>query len=294
MSEPSAFPSRLLECLVDDEAFALAYDATPPEQRARLKTLIAGLHALYGRRTLLAAGSESVLRHGGVVRDRSRPRSWTLLILGAGFLSPVRLLAALVPPVAVGVPDVAVAVLDGPGNPPPVLLTALELAGQEQVYRLAPGQAGELVRTLGRSGRPGAVLALDEGAAAAVPWAGLPAHPFSLAWRPAWDGRIGIWAGDGEPCDLDVLAWGHPDAALEVWGADARPDGGHATVRQGEFADFLAAGYAVAAAPPPRHEACLGAIPLVLGPGQEGTFLWPDLLPEAFLVRHVALSGGAV
>jgi len=219
-----------------------------------------------------------------------------MVALDADFRSPARLLAAILPPLLAGVEQVLVVRIHYARKDhspwPARLLTACELVGQELALDLNPDQAGALARTLAANSSAGLVLSLEEGrdpGKPAVGWLPVEARKAGVAvWRPRWDGRIGVWAPAKAEWDWDALLWAHPDAALTVWGNKRKglPEG--VATRKGDLSAFLAQGYPAAFAPSDTQAEVLDGVALVLGPGHEGCWLWPDL--EADLCRRRSVA----
>lgn len=292
MSLASYLPDFALEHAQDDSAFAAAYDVVSAEQRAWLKTAIARLHIWYGENKTASIDRVAAWRQGFISEERVEPLSWALVALEPDFRSPSRLLAAILPPLLAGVEQVLVArVHDGRKDHKPWparLLTACELAGQELALDLTREQMGALAKTLAEDSGAGLVLSLEEGRDPdnpAVAWLPVEARKAGVAvWRPRWDGRIGIWAPARADWNWEALAWSHPDAELEVWGAKRKGLPKAVTMRKGNIGDFLGQSYCAAFVPSDGQAEALDGIPLVLGPGHEGCWLWPDL--EAGLCRR--------
>ena len=100
--------------------------------------------------------------------------------------------------------------------------------------------------------------------------------------------RLGVWLDDGgrESLDLDVLAWAQTGADVAIRPisaslAEPGPGGTDAEV----FERFLAEEWDAVVVPESRLDQA--AYALVLGPGQEAAWLWPDLHPSFFLERRV-------
>lgn len=201
--EPLAWPDEWESWRLPDAALEAAYEATPPEERARIKSTLALVQAVHRERPALA--EESVLPAGagyGYTR-RALPAPWALLLLGPGVPSPVRVAAAIMPAHLAGVPLLA-AMWTGSGRAPDALLAALELAGVEHAFA-PPAAATDLSCALaalnawpGTATTPGRLLLLDAGPipperargaerAAAVPiWTerAYPRSPSSLSLDP--------------------------------------------------------------------------------------------------------------
>lgn len=276
--------------LVADDRRARAYEAAPAPWRARLKKLIAQLDACHGRERAPWRESRRGYALGLDSRELERPAEAVVAAFTAAQPSPARLLAALWPALSAGTAEVIAVCLGAEADFPDAALLALELAGVELALAAPPAQWPALLTELGRRTPCGRLLELDP---AASPAAALP-----LGWsrwrptprRPDGELRLGVWLGDGgrESLDLDALAWAQAGARLEGWtDGPARSASALGQERTGSFERFLTEAWDAVAVPAVRLEAAAYAAPLALGPGQEGSWLWPDLRPSFFLERRV-------
>lgn len=298
MSYASLLPDFALEHALDDLAFAAAYDVVSVQRRAWLKKCIARLHVWHGEERTTGLERVATWRQGFVSEERLEPLPWAMVTLDPGVLSPVRCLAAVLPPLLAGVGQTLVVRVHADKDEqdqrpwPARLLTAFELAGQEFVLDLTAAQTAKLARTLAVLTGPGLIVCLEESRDSARPalaWLSDEARKAGVAvWRPRWDGRIGIWAPDGAAWDWDTLHWAHPDAVTTVWGnrTEALPSG--FTARKGKMSSFLKEAYTAAFVPSDAQAEALDRVPLVLGPGHEGCWLWPDLTLGLCRRRSVA------
>lgn len=293
---------------VEDAAFAAAYDAVGPVDRARLKTCIARLHALHARtgpaHEVREGRCSTNWRQGFSSAERTTPCAWTLICVHASWASGPRLLAALLPALFAGVGSVAVLRMDGCGHWPAQVLASLELAGQEVVADMASqGLEDLLSRLIGADRQEGGHAAehagMQGGSAGRLVLLGGDAHHwqdvFALSRRfgvPLWhDGiapMIGLadcGAGDGDDAgapDVALLRAAHPDASFVRLPAMpcSAPD-----IVTGIAPDAVAC--------LPRHaQAWLERAPLVLGPGHEWCWAHPGLHVAWFARRALALLPG--
>lgn len=292
-----------------DAAFQRAYAALSACHRSWLKLCIARLcdHFGGGLGTAFLEQGSSVRHASGLERCCvSRPLSWCVVLLDEAMVSAPRLLATVLPPILAGVGELWVVRLCGRKVPwPPSLLTALELAGVEQVAQCRMAAAPGLLTHLARGEERGAVLMPQrlEGLSRQA-WLDMVQAPRLRVWHPLPQKGIGLYIPtlDASPWDFETLAWSQPDLAIEVWVQHPDPNGvrkedlerewaltlpAGCTPRQGDASDFLEQGFGVVYAPPEMHEAALRGSWLALGPGQEGCWIWPDLQP-CFFQQHAA------
>lgn len=285
----ASFPLWIEDRLVDDGRFAAAYDALSDQQRGACKLAIARLEALYG-----GAAPGRVLQHvetkGTTHVTLREPAPWALFLLGQDFVSPARLLAALMPAVLAGVPNILVCRVRGgvtPATMPAAILAALELSGQELVADLTPRDARKLVEHVCEHMVKGRILFLGS--------------------FLGWDALLLAASRAGHLCRIehDTPRIAVSPAALPFYGeeADATPDGAfwpsfgfiHFAHPDAEIvkldADAVpgAEEYSCVLCGEEEVESWLLSAPLALTPGEEACWICPDLAPDFFTQTRRAL-----
>lgn len=307
------WPEWVSGCLLDDEAFADAYGVVQPGWRARMKTAIARLAHWYGDPRPLRSSSTADWSGGpggisgsgepGDAAFRSvqaeGPAGWTVILTDAG-VAPAYLIGALMPALCAGAEKVLVVFLDDSAGQASArmgengLLTALELAGQEDVAVMDSEKAKELCLSMIASPFSGVVAGL--GSAGAGLAGGLQSGPRSRIWIPVLPESVGVWAGESD-WDFAAVANVHSEK-IEVWedepGPESRISGlpDRCSAITGTFEDFCDRGYSVVYVPEQAfgHIFGCGGPQLVLGPGQEGCWLWTDMPDGLFRFRNVGWS----
>ena len=271
-----AFPVSLDEFLVADAAFGAAYDAVSPEERAVIKAAVARMAIVQEKAEALSRYSVTMVRQGFTLHERTCPVSWTVVLWDAAYAGPTRVLAALMPAMLAGVPNILACRIGDHGEFPAPLLAALELAGQELVAECAPGVALDIVRACCEADGRGRVVCL--GQEAVLGEAVRLAASFGVpAYHMASPVRVGIAASSfSEPMQDTYIRFVHPDGALVPFEEDAV---------NGIFsAVFCAEEHVVN---------FLGSAPLILSPGNEGYWAWPGLGTVFFRETSMGLSGVA-
>jgi hypothetical protein len=282
-------PERLAEAFLDDRLFARAYARTDQSTRAWVKTLAAGLHPLMAPHGLAVRSGSSDWDNGFALDTRAVPVAAVAFFLDQTVDSPAQVAAAALPAVLAGA-AATLAIRVGPGGGrADAVLASLELCGLEQVCRLDRAGAVELLDILAELPGGAATLFLGDGRTLRDLACRAAAQPGLGLWRRAPAGRIGVFDPD-RTLDLNALRLMHPSAALEIWPRRSKaglPDG--ARPRTGDFSTFLEQDYSAACVPRDLAGPSLERFPLVLGPGAEGCFAWPGLVPGLFLRRGLAL-----
>lgn len=271
-----SFPAWLDARLVADSAFGAAYDALTPQQRACIKTGIARMVALEGGGHPAAELSHRSMRQGFSLHAQTGPADWAVVMWDPARAGASRILAALLPAMLAGVPNILACCVaeDGTAVPAPIL-AALELAGQELVAVLPPEdiltlashccESGAFAQTTGRLVLLGAHPIFSDAARIAagrdIPCRRMAAHI-----------RIGVAVSSfTKSAHADDVAFVHPDAALVPFEGDVAGDG---------FSALFCA--------PERAAGYLDAAPLVLTPGNEGFWRWPGV--DAAFFRETRLG----
>jgi hypothetical protein len=285
MFDETPFPDWLGTCLVPDEAFGDAYEAATPERRAWLKTCIARLHALHGAAGMTWGRAEKQWRQGFVSVAEMRPVDWTIVFLSEEYASGPRSVAALMPALLAGVANVLVVrIADQGAHWAASVLAGFELAGQEAVVSLSVDRVPVLLADMARkgSGRCLVLGKIDEALKAAVTRFTLECSPFVAGWFEPVPGALAIAEAE-DACEIDeeLLAWAHPDLQI------VRYDGDNLEMVQQDASGE--GGFLALAGTPDLIDIVPDSIPLMLGPGQEGCWIWPELEPQFFMQRRLSL-----
>ena len=283
------FPEWINEFAVGDELFAHAYEMVPGPRRALLKTCIARLFEWYGPSRVTAVRRAEEWRGGFASVQETLPADYAVILFGPGLMSSIRLLAAVVPALSCGVDNV-LAVRLGSGEWPDSLLAGLELAGIEPVVEMDAERVKELLEELDGDGFRGIVLGveLEQGVFRSTRF---PTRRIQFSCLKC-DRRVSVWLDPEDPFDLEGLAFAHPDFDFVVHGSGAPLPAGFSR-GENDFQSFLNAIREVACVPASRVGEALDRARLVLGPGQEGCWLWPQLRPEHFHFHSTAWIIGA-
>lgn len=291
MNTSFSYPSWISDLVPDDELFARAYADISDQQRAWMKTSIARLYDWYGPKRDVSGTTSRHWRSGFDTHTTFDAVDFAVVLFDGSLLSPARLLAALVPALAGGVKHVLAARV-GDGTPwRKAVLTGLELAGQELVCDFTDVQARQLFNQLRETNQPGAVAVLGP-KAAVIKSSEVQAASRISFWRPRFSRLATVWMDDVDTFDLETLAFMHPDIVFSVFGAEPELPADNFSYEGNEFDECIDAIMDVAYLPADRMNHALDKAKLVLGPGQEGCWIWPDLHPEHFQFYRTAWTIG--
>jgi hypothetical protein len=287
-----SWPDLVESRRIPDQAFARAYVAMSDVDRSWIKKNIAQLYALYPPNQTRAARTSTHWHCGFASHLARRPRQWALVLLSGSNPGPARTLAALLPAVTSGIPHILVA-LSPRHRRDTSLLTSLELCGAELVCCLGRQQFQDLLHQLAPSWGQGAVLSLGNTPPSPSSWkiiADSVLHGLAY-WQAPLASRIALWCENPGQWLWDVLQWNHPGAHLEAWGPWRTEAPEYISRMAGDWDAFcdpqlFARGVPRAMAHDPR----LPEAGLLLTPGQEGCWVWPELSPDLFLHRGMTVA----
>ncbi len=265
--------------LILDQAFAADYEAASAAVRGGMKTAIARGHALFPSDAARLDRRTRLWEQGFGSSESTRPADWALFCLDERFASVPRLLAAVLPALLAGVPEVVVLRVlpqGGASDWPIGLLAALELAGQELAASATPADLHIWLEALGARGRGRCVFfgkTLSPFLAVAAQW-DIPARLFVNA------PRIGV---AGPPDLAESARQAHPDAEIIACAQKSVPiRSDRSTQRPMRCLDaiFCPAGDI------PVWE---GQAPLLASPDHIWSWHFPDLHSDWFLETSLAL-----
>ena len=278
---------------VGDELFAQAYSGLSGELRAWIKQTAAQAHALAGAPLDDCVDIRIGRRQGYRTLHARCPLEHAVMFIDSTCVSAPRVAAAAVPLVLSGARNVCAVRIDE-GEPfADSVLAALELCGVETVFHMHEHDARRFTESLANGGSA-AVLFFGQGMeiSALATAAGYAAPPLKL-WKPLPAERLGVWAGAGGEWDWEAMCWAHPCTSFEVWGL--RTPGVELPVSctrmRGGFEAMLESDYPALYVPEDRLADASGHAPLVLAPGQEGCWAWPDLPTSFFRSETLAIGG---
>lgn len=276
---PADFPESFF---ISDEIFAAAYEGLSDEHRAHIKRQIAFLYKIYGSPADRPSTTQKTWDNGFSLTRKRTPVDTVFVVCGDRFASAPQAVAAVLPPLLLGVRNVFFVRLDD--AEPDDILAAMELCGVEQVMHLPKRDVQELTVALEDCGT-GVLILLDDDTPDS-----LSAEAVSLGWRVLrprlflHQREIGVYAGPVSSPDWEALRWAYPEARFVVrGGADNLPAGVEA--RDGGLQEFHSEGLDVLIVPPEEGAAAMHDAALVLEHGMETCWMWP-VLDEAVFMRN--------
>lgn len=293
MPDPESFswPAYLDKYTIREQTFAAAYAALSEVERSRIKNNICQLYSLAPANTREQITTATHWTSGFQSMTSTRPRDWCLLLLDSARCSLAGTVAAAVPALTSGIPEILTVFL-GRVELSPRLLTGLELCGVPRACVLTRKTCKRLLDDLNRSLAQGLVLDLDN---LFQGFRLTDSRQNSMTvWQNAPQDRIGVWSESPNQWDWQALSWNHSDVTIEIWGKALKtlPPGGKRMT--GDWNAFLCQGYRTIGVPARLANDLPGFHgDLVLTPGQENCWYWPDLSPSLFLRLQTTLHSKA-
>ncbi len=276
--------SDLDSYLISDEIMAAAYSGTSLQRRAWMKKQTAHVCTHYGLDGSHYTKSLQYSASGFSRTSMSRPLEYAGLIIDSSPPAWNKLLALLVPAAMQTSTDTGVFVLsEDPAAINPELLTALELAGIEDIYCLDPdtlqdwlnSQRQDLECLFFACTRDFNVPDKGHYPLDGRRWLHLPG-PKTY--------RAAVWAGKNDNWDWDALAWANPDVYFLVAGEKSgqAPEGFELLdAEPGDLQDIdLEVFYG------PEEYFRESRARLGLSPGLEACWVWPGLDRHFFSSRR--------
>ena len=272
---------------VSDAAFARAYAKTGDRGRALIKTCIAGLYQAWRPGNAVSTVTTERFHDGQVRVEELTPRPWFALAIAPEIASPAQLVAAVMPALVSRIPLVVAFRPKARTGWPSALLTTLELCGVEQVFApsmknfrscldLLAGQTG-LYDKVGQNGPYGGGGLVCLGSRQFRDRIGSMAPEGCRVHWLAPPESAALFIGPGVDWDREALAFAH--AGIRLRGFDV-PDGLES--------DNLTDGHPWAAFTPAALAPT--GVSLVLEPGREVLWDWPDMPRELFFTRSLVYS----
>ncbi|TVM35110.1 histidinol dehydrogenase [Oceanidesulfovibrio marinus] len=286
----SALPSWFLDAALSDTPFAEAFDAVGDSRRALLKTAIARLTTVYGASAIAFSSESQGYSNGFTLSRHVRPAHCAFIVIDEHFASPSALLAALMPALLAGVPDVAVVRIAGKKAKqwPDSLLCAMELAGQELAVDVTMESFHTLLADMSGSGVTCRLVLLGRRSQKLI--AALAAQcnhdmEFRFLSEPS---SLAAWFDHS--FDYEAAAWAHPNAVRTCWVTDDDVEAPGWDCVHGSWDEFVVQRNDAWLVPVDHLAGLHGAVDVILGPGEEGSWLYPELNLGYFLHHVVALG----
>ena len=280
--------SDLEHFLVSEEIMARAYSLSSADERAWMKKQIAHLCAEFAPQELYIReeSQRSNDFHSSLIR--SDPLEFTGLILNKALPAWNKILALLVPAVMYKTSRIGVFIQDiDPEDIPRELLTALELAGIEDIYCLKNKDLLLTLPALKQCMRSAFFQFGDQtleltGRESRINW--LHGQGTTLNLLSGSVLKAGLWAGADLIWNWKILTWANPDITFMVAGENAWQAPQNFELLTTNREDFLNLDMDIFYGPMEdfgRSRAFLG-----LSPGMEACWVWPGLDPSFFTVRR--------
>lgn len=272
------FPDWLEEFIVDEQEFVRSYNHISPLYRTLIKKDIAQIINWYGLDRIKEVAKEYFFQQGFYFVRVIKPKTWALTFLDPRLTSPSLLLAAVLPAKLAGVKNIGLIRLKGESSEddwPQRQLLALELAGVENVYSLTQKDAERLIRELSEKNIDLSLINLG--------WTEI-SFPLSLfrnkhislycPWIPQ---KGGVWFKNDLNFDWQTLEFFFPELELSFWNQEKDNQPAKEKKGKADWDHFLEQEFDVLFLDKTDIDQLATQIPIILGPGEEFFWLWPEL-----------------
>ncbi|MFO7727187.1 MAG: hypothetical protein R6X11_02555 [Desulfonatronovibrio sp.] len=273
-------------CLVSDEVMAQSYRDTGDLKRSWMKKFIAYLLSFYGHETR-AEYIETSRRKTGFSQTRiSFPVPRTVILTNTGLKAWNRLLAAAIPAIAAGTDEIFVLLVkEDKDEICAEILTALELAGIENIFFLSPEDALLLSRNISEDG-PLAVIDLCTQSPVEKYFHSHPLSTRKYIHLPLRNNpRILVWAEHKSIWDYEIIQWAHPDAGFTLAGPVPGSAPQKFTVTDVPAPELFKKSFDLFLGPEKMFRS--GTMPRGFSRGMEPFWLWPEIDNNFFIVNRI-------
>lgn len=274
----------LEKTLINDDDLEQSYFLTGDLNRSWMKKHISCLFNIYKYNDGFVSTNIQHIRAGIQQYRASAPFQNLLVFVNTSFKAWNRLLALIVPAITSGIKDIDVFFIREPrAEPCPEILTALELAGIENIYVLTQDH----LKTLS------ARFKLCQNSIITDLCPENISHLFSnllpdntkytrCFYKPCLRGLI--WTEPEYALDLEIITRTHPDVIFTIAGPEIHKNVHHLEVSQKDFFTLANEHWDIFLGP--EYLYTQTHIPLGLSPGMEALWLWPDIDSHFFKTKQ--------
>jgi hypothetical protein len=277
-------------CAVSDALFSQAYESLGDRERGWLKKCIAQLYAWYSLSPRERMSTQCLWRAGFFSLSCCEALQWSVIVVHQQYPCPSQLLAAAFPPFMAGVQDIFVVIIDEGNEPDFRLLAALELAGIEKVFYGSFEDVGALLNSFQADQSSGLIISLGIYKSLAAELKSCFFSPNIQRIHLETPTKMALWSDASENWQYDILQFFHPGVTFEVWGKEKGciPTGWIS--KDGDWSQFVLQKYHVVFVPARYVRLVCSSASLVLTPGQENCWLWPQFPWDLCWAFRVSLS----
>ncbi|MFW5487556.1 MAG: hypothetical protein ACNI3A_03920 [Desulfovibrio sp.] len=274
---------------LDDSTLGKAYESVGARGRSILKTSIAALYDAYPPDAVLSSSTRHAVFDSGHIEFRRSPVQ-AVFIVFPSHVSAASLLALAVPAMTSGATEVVCICSAEKGNVPRhETLAALELAGVENILSCSGEKLSNFLRRSDVA--QGSTLCIGLALQSADMF-------FPSDFTPTLVGspHLGVFfpehAVENYGVDFDALETAFAGDSVTLWNAPTCGEGTphFFSCQTGSWEKFCSAGYEGVLVAQEFFEPAGKIFPLVLGPGCEGLWLYPQCRRELFLRQQLFAS----
>lgn len=273
------FPDWLEEFIVDEQEFVRSYNHISPLYRTLIKKDIAQIINWYGLDRIKEVAQEYFFQQEFSFVRVIKPKTWALIFLDPRLTSPSLLLAAVLPAKLAGVKNIGLIRLKDESSSeddwPQRQLLALELAGVENVYSLPQKEAERLIRELSEKNIDLSLINLGW-TEVSFPLSLFRNKHISLYW-PWIPQKGGVWFKNDLNFDWQALEFFFPELELRFWNQEKDNQPAKEIKGEADWDQFLKQDFDILFLDKTDIDQLATQVPIILGPGEEFFWLWPEL-----------------
>ncbi len=274
----------IADCLVAEEEFDRAFSCLEAVPRAWIKKNIAQLHTIYSSSSQGWYLQERTWPQGFWTREEVSPVAQVAVSFPYTFNSPAQLVAAVVPPLSLGVQRCCALRVGAGGEPwPHEVLGALELSGVEEVYDTSAEKFREWMESVGADPQLGLVFLED------FSWLG-NLECGNFVRLPGVE-TLGVWFQHDLQWDLVAIRSAHPRARIICGPSEVVEESADCESLHESWSDIMSQAPNGLYIPESMFDLATPHCSRILGPGQEGCWIWPELKIDTFQRRISLLAG---
>lgn len=287
-----SWPIWTEELVLSDDIRQLAYESLGSKKLGIIKTIIAQYFALFpdfrqGAPRIFERRHESDCPGFFRYTRITRPLDKVVYLLGEN-LAPASLLASILPAIITGVAEIAVLRIGETAAAADDILGCLEQCGLESVFAFTEEHVSRFLQDCVSCNSETLLINLDiehEYINKEIAKSSLLRTVKIFSPR-----KIAVFCETGEEFDFEALAFAHPQVIFDVFGTFKGECLKNALDNKGNLEDLVRKNYQAVFMPEKyaSESDILKKCALVLGPGQEGMWVWPELLNDFFLKRSFA------
>ncbi|WP_457572294.1 hypothetical protein [Desulfovulcanus sp.] len=274
---------------LDDQILAQSYEQLGDVKRSWLKKLIAHLYNYYGRKNCQEKMVSMAYAQGFKSYVRISPWNLLVCVIDNQFKAANKVLAAIMPALMAGTKEIIVILENSEHKEmPEQILVGLELMGVENILLMDKENISNFMQEIVSNNAVDGLFCLGDKEIVSQ----LVGQKNYFFWSPRPVKLAGLVVDTDLNWDVEILSWANPDLEFIVLTDKKGNDwSGNFRVFEGREEDFWSQDFDVLFASE-KEFLKNRRITLGFGPGQESSWIWPELDGSFFYHRQIFWSEG--